>query len=167
MDMGYPITETEAASAWPACALHGTTSTCPPHTPSRPRRGLLACRPGLRASFPSPSPQKAWGWAHARESLLPGAPLKPTLLHVPWGAGPLPWLLAADTGGHLGRRPEAAPTLLDPRRPCFCVFVCLLPQLLHLPRTLRFSLPEPGLSSCPVLSRGGHSGNSRPAQPLL
>ena len=30
------------------------------------------------------------------------------------GAGPLHWPLAADTGGHLGRRPEVAPTLLDP-----------------------------------------------------
>ena len=50
---------------------------CPPHTLSRPRRGLLACRPGLQEGFPSPSPQKAWGWAHARGSLLPRVPPEP------------------------------------------------------------------------------------------
>ena len=90
----------------------------------------------------------------------PGLPLNPALPCVSGrpslGVWP-PALAAGCRGGHLGRRPEAAPTLLGPWRPRLCVFVCCLPMLLRLPWTLRFSLPEPGLSSHPALSRGERS----------
>lgn len=141
-----------------------------PHTASPPRAhptrsagpaedfwpAGLGCRKASLLLLP-----RRRGGGHTQEGpFCPGLPLNPALPCVsgrPSLGGQPPALAAGCRRGHLGRRPEAAPALLGPRRPRFCVFVCFLPLLLRLPRTLRFSLPETGLSSRPALSRGERS----------
>lgn len=125
----------------------GLASLCPawhhlrvltPYAQQAPQRtsGLQAWAASKLPFFFSPE-----GVGVGTRKRVPSARGSPEAHAPPRSLGGRPPALAAGCRHRRASQKEArgGPHSAGPRRPRFCVFVCLLPQLLHLPRTLRFS----------------------------